>query len=195
MPISISNKLALNDYSKIKVKVKTQNDLNGVRNAIMEKGYSVSALSDLIDQANQIFNIMQIVLASFGIVALIVSAIGMFNTMTIALLERTQEIGIMKALGATSADVWKMFLAEAVIIGFLGGLGGLIIGWSGGRGFNYGINLLAGAFGGSKINIFYTPLWFAGLIIGFSTIVGLLTGFYPARRAAKISPLVALRYK
>lgn len=195
MPLSISSKLGMDDYSKIKVKVRSQGELNTVRASVMEKGYSVSALSDIIDQANQVFNIVQIVLASFGIVALIVSAIGMFNTMTIALLERTQEIGIMKALGATSADIWQMFLAEAVIIGFLGGLGGLIIGWAGGQGFNYGINLLAGAFGGSKIDMFYTPLWFAALIICFSTIVGLLTGFYPSRRAAKISPLVALRYK
>lgn len=195
MPFSISNTLGIDDFSKIKVKVSNQNQLDGVRLAIMEKGYSVSALSDIIEQANQVFNVMQIILASFGVVALVVSAIGMFNTMTIALLERTQEIGIMKALGATSADIWQMFLAEAVIIGFLGGLGGLTIGWAGGQAFNYGINMLAGAFGGQKIDIFYTPFWFAALIIGFSTIVGLLTGFYPARRAAKISPLVALRYK
>lgn len=195
MPLSLGNKLGINDYSKIKVKVRAESELNTARSAIMEKGYSVSALSDTIEQAKQVFNVVQIVLASFGVVALIVSAIGMFNTMTIALLERTQEIGIMKALGATSGDIWQMFLAEAVIIGFLGGLGGIIIGWAGGLGFNYGINMLAGAFGGSKIDIFYTPLWFVGLIMGFSTIVGLLTGFYPARRAAKISPLVALRYK
>ncbi|HOZ56082.1 MAG TPA: ABC transporter permease [bacterium] len=195
MPLSWGNQLGIKDYNKIKVKVRSEGDLTIARSAIMEKGYSVSALSDIIEQAKQVFNIVQIVLASFGVVALIVSAIGMFNTMTIALLERTQEIGIMKALGATSGDVWQMFLAEAVIIGFLGGLGGIIIGWAGGQGFNYGINLLAGAFGGDKIDIFYTPFWFVTLIISFSTIVGLLTGFYPARRAAKISPLVALRYK
>ncbi len=195
MPFTNGSQQGLSDYTKIKVKVKSDKELNTVRSAIMDKGYSVSALSDIIDQANQVFNVVQIVLASFGIVALIVSAIGMFNTMTIALLERTQEIGIMKALGATSGNIWQMFLAEAVLIGFLGGLGGIIIGWAGGQIFNYGINLLAGAFGGSKISIFYTPLWFVMLIISFSSIVGLLTGFYPARRAAKISALMALRYK
>lgn len=195
LPFSVSNKFSINEYSKIKVKVVSQNDLNVARTAIMDKGYSVSALSDTIEQANQVFNVVQIVLAAFGVVALIVAAIGMFNTMTIALLERTQEIGIMKALGATSADVWQMFLAEAVIIGFMGGMSGLFIGWAGGQGFNYGINMLAGAFGGTKIDLFYTPVWFATLIIVFSTVVGLLTGFYPARRAARISPLVALRYK
>jgi putative ABC transport system permease protein len=119
----------------------------------------------------------------------------MFNTMTIALLERTQEIGIMKALGATSLDIWNMFLAESVIIGFFGGLGGIIMGMVGGELFNYGINLLAGALGGESIDMFYTPYWFVFLIIIFSTFVGLITGFYPARRAANINALEALRYK
>jgi putative ABC transport system permease protein len=195
MSIANNEQLKIDDYSKIKVKVTNQGALNSVRAAIMELGYAVSALSDTIDEANKVFNVVQIVLACFGVVALIVSAIGMFNTMTIALLERTQEIGIMKALGATSADIWNMFLAEAFIIGLLGGLGGIAIGWCGGRIFNYGVNMLAGAYGGAKIDIFFTPVWFIILIIIFSTVVGLLTGFYPARRAAKISPLVALRYK
>lgn len=195
LPLSISENLNMRDYSKVKVKVDAEENLEIAREAIIEKGYIVSALSDIIEQANQIFQIVQIVLASFGIVALIVSAIGMFNTMTIALLERTQEIGIMKALGATSADIWKLFLSESVIIGFFGGLGGIAIGLFGGELFNYGLNLLAGAFGGDKIDMFYTPYWFVALIITFSTLVGFATGFYPARRAAKINALVALRYK
>jgi putative ABC transport system permease protein len=195
MPFSNSDKLKIDNYSKVKVKVAKEEDLPFAREAIIERGFLVSALSDIIEQANQIFKIVQIVLASFGIVALIVSAIGMFNTMTIALLERTQEIGIMKALGATSFDIWNLFLAESVVIGFLGGLGGIAIGMSGGEIFNYGLNLLAGAFGGSKIDMFYTPYWFTLLIMIFSTVVGLMTGFYPARRAARINALEALRYK
>jgi len=195
LPFAVGKDVGLNDFSKIKVKVKDEESLDVVRSNIIDKGFMVSALSDIIEQANQIFKVVQIVLASFGVVALIVSAIGMFNTMTIALLERTQEIGIMKALGATSVDVWQMFLAESVIIGFLGGLGGLVIGMLGGEIFNYGLNLLAGAMGGEKIDMFFTPYWFSILIITFSTVVGFLTGFYPARRAANINALEALRYK
>jgi len=141
MPFGISQELGISTYSKLKVKVDHEDNLDMTRSLIIEKGYSVSALSDIIEQANQIFKIVQIVLASFGIVALIVSAIGMFNTMTIALLERTQEIGIMKALGATSIDIWNMFLAESVIIGLFGGVGGILIGVLGGEAFNYGLNL------------------------------------------------------
>jgi putative ABC transport system permease protein len=195
MPFTVSDNLESKNFSQLKVKVDKDENMDPVRTAIMDKGFMVSALSDLIEQANQVFNIMQIVLASFGIVALIVSAIGMFNTMTIALLERTQEIGIMKALGATSLDIWNMFLAESIIIGFFGGLGGIIMGMLGGEAFNYGVNILAGALGGEKIDMFYTPLWFIALIITFSTFVGFATGVYPAKRAAKINALVALRYK
>ncbi len=195
MPFSMSENLKFDSFNKIKVKVTDEENLKLTRDAITEKGFLVSALSDIIEQANQIFKVVQIVLASFGIVALIVSAIGMFNTMTIALLERTQEIGIMKALGATSMDIWNMFLAESVIIGFLGGMGGIAIGMLGGSVFNYGLNILAGALGGQKIDLFFTPVWFALLIMFFSTFVGLATGFYPARRAANINCLEALRYK
>ncbi len=195
LPFLNSKILKNKNYNNVKVRVDREENLDIVRNKIIEKGFSVSALSDVIEQANQIFRVLQIVLASFGIVALIVSAIGMFNTMTIALLERTQEIGIMKALGATSADIWSMFLSESVIIGFLGGTGGIIMGVFGGQIFNYGINILAGAMGGEKISLFFTPFWFIALIMTFSTIVGLATGFYPAKRAANINCLEALRYK
>lgn len=194
-PSIVGQEQEIDNYSKIKVKVVNDDQLDSVRTAIMDKGFMVSALSDIIEQANQIFKVVQIVLASFGIVALIVSAIGMFNTMTITLLERTQEIGIMKTLGATSFDIWNMFLSESVIIGFFGGMCGIIIGWFGGVVFNYLVNIMAGAFGGEKIDMFYTPFWFVALIITFSTFVGLITGFYPAKRAAKINALEALRYK
>jgi ABC-type antimicrobial peptide transport system permease subunit len=115
-------------YSHVKVKVKEQKLIEPVRGEIIGFGFIVTALSDTITDANRIFNAIQMILSVFGAVALLVSAIGMFNTMTIALLERTQEIGIMKALGAARRDIWKMFLAESVIIGFLGGLGGILIG-------------------------------------------------------------------
>ncbi len=195
LPLSLAQKLNIDNYSKLKVKVNNKDNLDLVRNAIIDKGFMVSALSDIIEQANQVFRVVQIILALFGIVALIVSAIGMFNTMTIALLERTQEIGIMKALGATSLDIWNLFLGESIIIGFFGGLSGLAIGLASGEVFNYGVNLLAGAFGGEKIDLFYTPFWFILLILIFSTVVGLITGVYPASRAAKINCLEALRYK
>ena len=194
-PITQVKDIALDVYSQAKVRVHTTAELDTARNKILDLGFVVASLSDVIDQANKIFGILQIILAIFGIVALVVSAIGMFNTMTIALMERTQEVGIMKSLGAARMDIMYMFVTEAVIMGFLGGLTGTSIGMLGGELFNMLLNILAQRLGGQTIDIFYTPLWFTLTIIGFSTFVGFITGLWPARRAARLNPLEAVKYK
>ena len=187
--------LNLSNYDGLKVKVEDQSYLSGVRNMLIEKGLSVITLSETIDQANKIFATIQFILALFGLVALSVSAIGMFNTMTIALLERTNEIGIMKSIGASNRDVKIMFLVESLLIGFFGGVGGVILGIGGAEFVNFMFNMLAKNMGGQTIDLFSTPIWFILFIVTFSLIVGIFTGIYPARRAAKLNPLMALRYK
>lgn len=187
--------LKIDHFSQAKVKCQNNNIMETVRDKILESGLLASSLSDTVDQANKIFSVIQIILMLFGIIALVVSAIGMFNTMTIALLERTEEIGIMKSIGASGLAVASIFFMEAAIMGFLGGIGGIIIGLSGGEIFNSLINLVASRFGGEKVNLFYSPAWFISLILIFSCVVGIFTGFIPARRASRVDPLEALRYK
>ena len=187
--------LNVKEYQFAKVKVKKGEAMKNVREKLISMGFLVSALSDTIDQANKIFRIIQIILGIFGIIALIVAAIGLANTMTITLLERTNEIGIMRAIGASPTDIKWLFLGESAITGFLGGIGGVLIGLGFSQLFNGLINVLARALGGGKINLFYYPFWFILFIILLSTLVGLISGFWPARRASKLNPLEALRYK
>ena len=187
--------LLINEYSSIKVKVDSDSNLTVVRDNLTSSGFLVSALSDTIDQANKIFNIIQIVLGIFGIVALVVAAIGLINTMTISLLERTNEIGIMRAIGASPTDVMWLFLGESIMIGFLGGVSGILLGILLSQGFQAIINLVSRSLGGQSLNLFSYPIWFILFIITLSTFVGLIGGFFPARRAAKLNPLDALRYK
>lgn len=194
-PLNQVEDIKINTYSQAKVRVDSTQNLDIVRAQVVSMGFAVAALSDTIDQANKIFRIFQIVLAVFGVIALIVSAIGMFNTMTIALLERTQEVGVMKALGAYKSDIMEMFLTESVVMGFLGGVMGIIIGLIGAEAANFFLNILASRLGGEKIDIFYTPVWFIITIVTFSTAVGFTTGLWPARRAARLNPLEAVRYK
>ena len=182
-------------YAQLKVKCKTSGEMAIVREQILNQGLMVSSLSDTVDQANKIFQVIQIILSSFGVVALVVSAIGMFNTMTIALLERTEEIGIMKSIGAYDSNISTLFILESMIMGSLGGILGVLLGLLGGWGMNFAVNFLAVRLGGQAVTLFYSPPWFVGLIIIFSTLVGLVTGSIPARRASKIDPLDALRYK
>jgi putative ABC transport system permease protein len=187
--------LKIERYGQVKVRTESQQIMASVRDAIESEGLLVSSLSETVDQANQIFRIVQIVLFMFGIIALVVSAIGMFNTMTIALLERTEEIGIMKSIGASDMGISLMFVMESSIMGFLGGLGGVVIGLLSGEIVNRLINFVASRFGGESVRLFYSPLWFIFAILLFSAFVGFITGFAPARRASKIDPLDALRYK
>jgi putative ABC transport system permease protein len=192
---SLPDTVEIPQYDQLKVKVLANEVMEETRNLLIEKGFVVSALSDIIDQANKIFRIVQIVLALFGLVALVVSAIGMFNTMTITLLERTNEIGIMRAIGITRKDVRMLFLVESMLMGFLGGLGGVLIGVAAGKIANFFVNMLANRFGGASVDLFFVPMWFVGVIIGFSTFIGFVTGLYPSRRASRLNPLDALRYK
>ncbi|HDM32084.1 MAG TPA: ABC transporter permease, partial [bacterium] len=187
--------LPIKEYQFAKVKVRRNEEMKEVREKLISMGFLVSALSDTIEQANKIFRIIQVVLGIFGVVALVVAAIGLVNTMTITLLERTNEIGIMRAIGASPSDVKWLFLGESVITGFLGGIGGIILGIFGAHIFNWLVNILARALGGREIDLFYFPFWFILFIILLSTLVGLVAGFFPARRAAKLNPLEALRYK
>lgn len=195
LPFAFLHKLNLPSYSFLKVKVKEAKYLDEVRSKIIEQGFTVSTISDTIEQANKIFNSLQIILGLFGVAALIVAVIGMINTMTIALLERIQEIGIMKVIGAADKDIEKLFLFESLVIGFSGGLSGLVIGFLSSQTFNLGINFLAKALGGNKVNLFYYPPWFIVTIVIFASLVGLVTGAIPARRAGKMDPLQAIRYK
>ena len=182
-------------YQVAQVRVKESKDLSAMQDYITGKGFTVTALSKTVDQANKIFTGIQVVLAVFGGIALSVSAIGMFNTMTVTLLERTAEIGVMRTIGASAQDIVILFVAEATIVGLLGGIVGILIGGGIGEVFNGLLAIAASKFGGQAVSLFAYPFTFLLFITVFSGGVGLLTGLFPARRAAKINPLDAIRYK
>jgi ABC-type antimicrobial peptide transport system permease subunit len=196
VPISdVSAAAPVNVFEQAQVAVSASDKIPAVKDAVLNMGFQVSSLSEMVDQANKIFSIIQIILGVFGAFALMVSSIGMFNTMTVTLLERTNEIGVMRAIGASRNSIEIMFLAESLIIGFLGGVVGVALGMLGGWLFNFGINILAARFGGAPIALFAFPLNFSLIIIAISTVIGFLSGVFPSRRAAHLDPLEALRYK
>ena len=182
-------------YQKVLVKAK---DIDGVlvlKDKLQKMGYLITAKVDFVNQAKKIMNIITIVLGVFGITALFVAAIGMFNTMIVGFLERIYEVGIMKSLGATDKDIQKLFLMESSIMGLAGGLGGIFLGWTVGKLSNYGLSVLSKRLGGEVIEIFITPLWFMGLIIVISLLIGLIAGFWPSRQASSLSPKQAFLKK
>lgn len=180
-------------YRSVLVRAADANAVLTVRDLLLEKGFFITAKLDLINQVKQVLTIATIILGAFGVTALTVSAIGMFNTMTIALLERTYEIGIMKSLGATNSDIQRLFLMEAFLMGFFGGVMGLLIGIIGADIFNLGLNLLAKSLEGKAVDLFDRPWWFIFGLVAFASLVSLATGYWPARRAVKLSPREAFK--
>ncbi len=196
VPLSeLASHVAIKSYDKAQVRVTKSEFLDATTAEIVKKGYAVTALSKTVEQATKIFQGIQAVLAVFGGIALLVSAIGMFNTMTVTLLERTGEIGIMRTLGASSGDIKILFVSEAVIVGFLGGIMGILFGATIGFVLNTAMNVAASNFGGKSVALFSFPIPFLIFIASFSAVVGFLTGVFPARRAAALNPLDAIRYK
>jgi len=195
MMSELSNYISIDEYEKVQVRVANNEALPQVEKELIESGYRVTALSKTVEQASKIFQGIQIVLAVFGGIALVVSAIGMFNTMTVTLLERTKEIGIMRTIGASPNDVKSLFVSESIIVGFLGGIAGIVMGVSIGLVINFFLNFLASQFGGQSVKLFSFPLPFLLFIAIFSAVVGYLTGIFPARRASTLNPLDAIRYE
>lgn len=187
--------VAVKEYQVAKVKVLSETTLEEVRSNLIDMGFLVSALSDTIAQANKVFGAIQITLGVFGVIALIVAAIGLVNTMTISLLQRINEIGIMRAVGASPADIRRFFLGESIIIGFMGGILGIGLGIGFAELSNWLLNIVARNLGGQSVDLFFYPGWFLIFILVLSLFVGLMGGFFPARRAGKLNPLAALRYK
>jgi len=196
LPLSeLTSRFTFPYYESARVKVTHNKFLNEVQTKIIEKGFTVTALSKTVEQANKVFKAIQLTLGLFGAIALIVSAIGMFNTMTVTLLERTNEIGIMRTIGASSTDIMMMFLGESTLMGFCGGIVGLILGVTIGKTINVLLNVIAVKMGGMAVKLVVFPLPFLIFILLFSLVMGFLTGLFPARRAASLNPLEAIRYK
>jgi ABC-type antimicrobial peptide transport system permease subunit len=182
-------------YKEAYIKASALETVEPLRDALIEKGMLISARIDLVNQAQKILNIITIVLGVFGIAALTVSAVGMFNTMIVSFLERTYEVGVMKSLGAMDSDVRNLFLMESMIMGMAGGASGILLGIGAGQLFNFGLNILAKRLGGEPLTLFSTPTWFIILVLASSSIIGLLAGFWPARRASGLSPKEAFLRK
>jgi putative ABC transport system permease protein len=175
-------------YNRIFVKAKNLDAVNILKEKLINMGLLISAKLDLVRQAKQIMTIITLVLGIFGVTALLVAGIGMFNVMLTSFLEKIFEVGIMKSLGATGKDVRNLFLMESFLMSIIGGIGGILLGFLGGQVINLGLNILAKRLGGESINLFIFPWHFVILTLIISVVVGILSGYWPARRASKLSP-------
>jgi putative ABC transport system permease protein len=181
-------------YGTVTVKVKQAKWTQDVEDRLRRMGYAALSVNDALRGAKTAFILFDIVQGLVGSIALVVSSLGIVNTMVMSILERTREIGIMKAIGADNEHIRRIFLIEASVIGVLGGMFGVALGWTVGRAINFGANLYIRSQGGTPGTIFSMPVWLIAAAIAFSVLVSLIAGSYPASRAAKLDPIQALRH-
>lgn len=183
------------NYSQLKVVTSQKENLPAMRQKIESMGFATRSVADTVQQIDRLFASVRVLLGILGMVALSVAALGMFNTLTVSLLERTREVGLMKAMGMKSHEVQELFLTESMVMGFFGGILGIGMGWGAGKMLGVLLSALSLTKGQGFIDISYLPFSFTAFIFLLSLTVGICTGIYPARRATRISALDALRYE
>ncbi|HKG48003.1 MAG TPA: FtsX-like permease family protein [Pyrinomonadaceae bacterium] len=182
-------------YEAAVIRVANPAQLTEVRQKVTQLGFGSFSIVDEIDQIRTVFLIIDSVLGLLGGISLLVASFGIANTMIMSILERTREIGIMKAIGAEDREIKLIFFVEAAVIGVVGGVAGVLIAW----GIDTLANHLAYRFilkpqGASFINFFSLPIYLTGGAILFALMVSILAALYPASRAARIDPVRALRH-
>jgi ABC-type lipoprotein release transport system permease subunit len=182
-------------YSSAVVRVNDPVVLTEVRKRLTELGFGSFSIVDQLDQIRTVFLIIDSVLGLLGGISLLVASFGIANTMIMSILERTREIGIMKAIGAEDREIKLIFFFEAAVIGLTGGIIGSLAAW----GIDAVANRLAYRFilkpqGASFVDFFSLPpyLWLGAIV--FALLVSILAALYPASRAARIDPVRALRH-
>lgn len=183
-------------FNQVTLIVDENENVAGVVEELRAKELNFFALTDILERVQLNVKVMTYVMAILGGVALFVAGLGIANTMVMTVLERTHEIGVMKAIGARDGDVQRIFLVEGAFLGFLGGGLGLLIGW----GASFPINAivvqrLSERFqDAANSQIFAFPWWLIAGVPTFAAFITMLAAVYPARRAAKIDPIAALRH-
>jgi ABC-type antimicrobial peptide transport system permease subunit len=195
IPINDINDLGVSNYSQAKLVLSDATIMPDVRKKVESMGFKTSSTVDTIAQIQTFFNGLRVILGILGFIALAVASLGMFNTLTVSLLERTREIGGMKTMGMVSGEIQELFLAEAMIMGLGGGIGGILLGFLVGKMLSNVVSIFAITQGVGYLELTYIPFSLILFIILSSFIIGLVTGLYPSYRAKKISALNALRYE
>lgn len=173
-------------YDYAWVMAKDVDSVSEIAQQIQDMGYGTSSLGDILKQVQESSASLRALLGAIGGVALLVAAIGIMNTMMMAIYERTKEIGVIKVLGCRMGDILQMFLSESAYIGFFGGVIGV--------GLSYGLGAILNNQFLSDMGLrSVIPLWLSLGALAFSVVVSMVSGLYPSIKAMRLSPLAAIR--
>ena len=180
----------VNDAESIATSIQTT--ING--NHGQKDFATATTMTSILKTVQSIIGILQLVLVAIASIALVVASIGIMNTMLTSVMERTREIGIMKAIGATNLDIMSIFIIEGMLVSSIGGIIGIILGVFGSQGLTLILNSFMSMGGSSSLTPIIT-LMSVVLAVSVSIIVGVLSSLYPAWKAARMSPIEAVRYE
>jgi ABC-type antimicrobial peptide transport system permease subunit len=194
IPSNIFRNLGVANLTQLKVGANNVESVPKIRSQIESIGLETASPVDTLEDINRVFRFLNLILVGFGGIGMIIAILGMFNTLTISLLERTKEIGLMIALGARSVDIKRIFIIEALMLSIAGSLIGIIGAFAIGRIVNLLMNVMAARRGVSdNFELFSNPpILILGTLI-FMALIGLLVVLLPARRAQRINAIEALR--
>lgn len=184
-------------YSEVQVVANHAEKVKELVEALRDKGFYTHSIVDELKQVNLMFAIMKIGLIFVGTIAVLIASIGIFNTMTMAVTERAQDIGIMKAIGAHPSVIRKLFLLESAMIGLLGAVFGTVVAYGVSVAVNAGLPVVIKRFMEEEVPSGFLfsviPPYLTALACGISLGVAMLSGYRPALRATRIDVLSALR--
>lgn len=181
-------------FAGAKALVSDREYVQDTRRSIESLGYGTTSPVDTLEQVDQFFRILRVVLVSFGAIGMIIAILGMINTLTVSLLERVREVALMNALGARPRDMKNLFIIEAIVLSLVGGVVGIIGALWLGAIIDIVLNQLAIGRGATAgFTVFSSPIWLIALVLLFMAGVGYLVAFAPARRAAKVNSVEVLR--
>jgi putative ABC transport system permease protein len=182
-------------YAALNIRASSPTAVAQIESSVTHMGFAAFSLIDVTRNLRTFFAIFDMFLGIFGSLALAVASLGIINTLVMAILERRREIGVLKALGAADRDVRQLFFAEAGVMGLVGGVFGVLLGWAIGRAIQLATMIYLKRQGMNPPNIWSVPWWLVLGAIGFAVVVSLVSGIYPASRAARLDPVEALRYE
>ena len=188
--------LAREGYDRLTVRATALGQVGALAETIQSFDLETQTLEAILETANDVLALLQALLSSVGGLALLVAALGVANTMMMAIYERTREIGVLKALGASRREIRALFTVEAALIGLIGGFFGLILGTLLGRLVDWIAHrylIAEGVTGIGRLSI--VPPWLALGSLAFAALIGVVAGLYPAARAARLDPVTALRHE
>lgn len=184
-----------NGYGSIILKADDPANLKSIATAVTALGYGVATAEELVEEFDKVFYGIGVVLGIIGGIALFVAAIGIINTMVMATYERIREIGVMRACGATRSSIRMLFTFEAALLGFFGGVFGLLLSIVIGKIGTQIVDRYASDVPIPIDQIAQFPWWLIAGVLAFTTLIGIGSGLYPAVRAARLNPVDALRYE